>query len=569
MTGVQERAAVIDQWIAKAQVLAVGTGCLEAVEPDLRLAASLHREQKTLSIIGSPNAGKSAFVNRLLGRSVVLVAPIASHSVTRIAPVASAEAEGAVVNGQRYSLPLTAREKRADRSEESAITHIDLFEPWLLELHLQLIEQKALDADQQNSEAALRAALADSDYVVLITSALAPLKRIEVDLLVECARRGLPTVVVVSMLDRLDEEEEAEVEAYVSRRVEMVSSVIDLLLPESLIGAATYDAMLRSIVESLVTRTDVDEFRCKQAIQSLLSAMEIIGQTVEARLSAQRLSVEERTREIVGRRQSLSGLELRWKQFDVDLERRRLEVDEMLRAHLAKNRESLLETLDYELERSADIKTWWNRDLPFRLQRELRTVAAQLSGQMSRRITLDIKWLQDELFQQFKFPMQLVMEPPVDIENVVVARNELRLSDTNMLKIVSRVGTAGSAIAAGTLLATAGIGGVAMAASALTGLAAEQLINWNARKDREKVRQELNHVINQSETAYTREVSLRLREVYGEILQHLQKHYTRWMQAQLQAIEAVSQNPAGRQGDWQAVLQEVDRMKTELKQFEI
>ena len=162
---------------------------------------------------------------------------------------------------------------------------------------------------------------------------------------------------------------------------------------------------------------------------------------------------------------------------------------------------------------------------------------------MNKQIASDVNWLREQLAKRLEY----VLPPPVDYGVVVEAslreRSDVTLADTNVLRIVSRIGTAAAVFGAGTLLATAGIGGAAMAASIGAGLLADQLIRYQTGRDRQSVRREMESTIAQAEFSYAEDVSRKLSEGYDRVLDDLKQQQLLWQRTRLEALRAFKDRP--------------------------
>ncbi len=223
-----------------------------------------------------------------------------------------------------------------------------------------------------------------------------------------------------------------------------------------------------------------------------------------------------------------------------------------------------------QLEKTNDVRQWWQRDLPFRLQRELRGIAGQLSAMMTRQSAVDVRWLQEELHRRFRYPLvaavgELAISPEADGPEPPL----VNLANMQVLRVISRVGIAGTILLVGTTLAqagTAGLGGVTMAVSALAGLAAELITQRLTAKDRVAVRGDLDKVIHETWLAYAAAVSEKLREGYGAIAAAVRQEQQSWREAQTAALRAPAPT-AGELGEWQAILDESTKVAAEIRAY--
>jgi len=555
------------QWITAVCTLAKQAGCEQAINPVLAQVIETQRETINIAVVGGPNSGKSSRINALLGRKILPVSGLASNCAFSIQPTRSGEGEGFTVGDTSRPLnDLASAIVAAPANSKEYRVHVD--SDWLSAKSIQLLERPALDATDEELDVLIEECLRGVDLVILLIDALMPVRRSEHKFMNICVERNLPLVVAVSKADKIPNGERETVMAYVVKHVDSHNvgiPVVDTCITPTLTSGIDE---LRQGIEQCLSKTDLSAIRRKEVRHALQIAINIITVALQASAEAQRKSQEELDREIKQRQQQIEGMNLEWVKLDQAMHQRRQKVDSQIRSFLEENQNTLLEGLFYDLERNNDIKIWWQRDLPFRLHRELNSLAGQLSASINKNITGDVKWLQGELLRRLKFPLQFFAEPTVLVGEAELTQGEqktLPLSDGHLFRIISRLGTAASVIMAGSLLATAGIGGISLAASVLAGLTAEQVALYNTRRDRNIVHSEIQKIVQQASHEYATDVSRKLKAGYDEILTNLKQHQERWQQAQLQSLTAYTQkNRANRNFDWQVLQSEIDALKNEI-----
>jgi GTP-binding protein EngB required for normal cell division len=554
-------------WLKETRDIATKVGCMEAIEPVLQMLKKIGRDSINITIIGGPNSGKSSLINQLLQQKLLPVTALASNTQFCIQGNNDKEKEGFFLANDQVLHPLEQLHKNDLFPESSQISiNIYLAHQWLNENGFHLIEKLPLDVSEEEIKDIANSLLEETDCVVLIIDALMPLKRAEVQFLSECVRRGVPVVLALSKIDKLLEEECDDVIAYISKHTESISpslKVIPISVKSS--DEGSIDNLRIAIQESL-DETDILAVRTQQVTHTLLGVLDVIYSAAQTGLEVQQKNELERELELKQRQQQIDSQKLVWQQIEQKLDLKRHKVDDLLREHLQNNKTNLLELLLYELKRTNDVKTWWERDLPFRLERELRNLAGQLSKTINQQIISDLRWLQEEISRQFKYSLQALSDPNVSLDAAPVEQREITLSNSNTLKIFSRVGTAASVILAGTILTPLGLAGVGLAVSAIAALTAEQLIQWNTAQEREKIRSELSKVIERAGHKYALEVSRQLKESYNQVISDLKQHQLRWQQAQLQALIAIKRKPVSQaRVNWKQLVQQVNQLMVEIK----
>jgi GTP-binding protein EngB required for normal cell division len=183
-------------------------GALEALRELEAIAVDLERPLR-VAVLGEFNAGKSSFINALLGEAV---AP------TGILPT-TATVNRLVWAPDRFARIETKPEaRRPDRVvlhgalaetlkqlDPGSIAQVTIYAPLELLRRIELIDTPGFNAlDERHADVARRA-LAEAHALIWLFDATQPLKDTEQQILTELAARQLPLIALVNKLDRLAE----------------------------------------------------------------------------------------------------------------------------------------------------------------------------------------------------------------------------------------------------------------------------------------------------------------------------------------------------------------------------
>lgn len=523
-------ATLLADWVRAIRELARRAGdhqVLEALETE---AGAFRRDGIHVVFAGGANSGKSTRINALLGRNLLPVSSLRSTVGVSV-----------------------------HHGDDSAIGNTEYVAPneWLAAAGICILERPPLDAGDADLDAVIRATLRGADAVVLIIDALMPVTRVDAALLAECVRRALPVIITLSKFDHLSADERTSVIEYVQRYVAGAGLEVPLIVTDATHGIED----LRAAIDAVVASTDFAQVRRRQASDALLDLASALELTIHGGLNAQTVTDGERAEELRRKEQRLEAQTLAWMQIEQRLSVRRQKVDEQVREYLATNRASALDSLAFELERSSDVHQWWTHDLPHRLQREIRSVSSQVSNSISRQVAGDVRWLHEELHRQFKFPLAAPLgDPAMDVEEVVVTPSSVALVNMQKFRVVSRIGTAATVVLAGIALAHTGVAGATIAISSLAGLAADQIAQRIAAKDRSGVRTELDRVLQRAWLDLAAQVSAKLKSGYDDLVTGLKKEQARWRESQMQALRATT--PASAAIDWPGLLEQMQTLAT-------
>lgn len=119
-------------WLKSSRELAERANCLDALEPVLKMLGKMGRESFNIVFVGSPNAGKSSSIDRLLDRQLLPVTSLASNTRFCIQGSADTEQEGFQLADNELPRPLEELHQKdlLSVSSESPIS-IQLSHPWL------------------------------------------------------------------------------------------------------------------------------------------------------------------------------------------------------------------------------------------------------------------------------------------------------------------------------------------------------------------------------------------------------------------------------------------------------
>lgn len=199
---------VLATWASTAQRL----GDLESLRAAELIARELERPLR-VAIVGEFNAGKSTFVNALLGEEVaptgVLPTTATSHrlvwSPDRYARVELEAGPDRVVPHDELRALLKALEKTSDAP--APVRAVTIAAPLERLRALELIDTPGFNAPNANHAARARAVLDELHAAIWLLDAGQPLKESERRVLEEIVQLGLPVLVLLNKRDRLSSEQ--------------------------------------------------------------------------------------------------------------------------------------------------------------------------------------------------------------------------------------------------------------------------------------------------------------------------------------------------------------------------
>jgi GTP-binding protein EngB required for normal cell division len=557
--------------INKANKLVTNAGCADFIEPVFQLLKKNQSKFINVVLAGRFSTGKSSMVNQLVEKRILPVTIIPFPISAVIKPVNDSESEGFIVQtdsafSEKKSLSDLSEFLKNSKMVDPNI-EICVISSWLFVNKIQLLERKSFELSEEDQDALVNYnILHDADIVILTIDANAPLSRIENSFLEECIRRKIPCIISITKIDQISSETDLhDLIEYIKQNANVRLNNIQLcpvcLKPGH---AAGLDEVKRS-VEAIINNTDFNFLRNFQTVNCLIDCLNNLVLFANNAHAIQNDVDQKQEIEILKRRQQMDEQNLQWKQIEQSMEQRRLKLDEYIREYLKKYRNNILDNLMYDLERTNDVKTWWERDLPFRLQREFSNLSNQISAALITQITNDIKWLQMELVNKINYHINSFSAPSINIETTSPHNNEVDLSNTYSMNVFSKYISAATTIVVTTLISSVGVAGVAVATSLGTQQISNYIVRKRTEKDRLTARAALEKIIDQVEMKCAISISSKLRESYKQVVLELKNNQHLWQQNQLQSLMVLKRKEEGSISiDWNTIINDAKSLASEI-----
>lgn len=523
-----------------------------------------------LAFIGEFSRGKSTLINRLFGRQLVPVGPLpTTATLTSLIAGSEERMELSCAHGHREVRPLqpsswtdlVGKDGMAGDQEVLAGVRLTVDSAWLRDHDLELIDTPGVSDPQARRAALVGDLLNQCDAAVLLVSAALPFSMTEAAFLEQhVIGRHVPcAMVVVSKLDTLPAEERPAALEVIHCRVAQISTAIPVLPAHGVEGIATDDEALQTLraqIEAMVARNDRRAWRGQQVAWHLSDQLGHVLSTGAAALEAARMSTAERQQALLEAQAAQRDSELAWANVLIDLDCRRLQREKTLREKIAQSAAELQEMLAYDLSRSPDPKSWWERDLPFRLRREVLALGQKSESALMTALAKDFEWLQAEVARSFAVRIARKTGEPTHPIAAIPAYRELPLSDVQRYRFLTRLGTGAAMV--GSFLFAIPLG----LAFSGAGLLAEPYFHKKVAEQKARVGRELAHTVDHTIDQYCQRVSERLRQLYSHLAQETRREQLAWQADRTAAIKASTAGTDAR--DWQGLVQAAGDLRQEI-----
>ena len=524
-----------------------------------------------LTFVGEFSRGKSHLVNRLLGRNVLPEGALPTTATITSILAGEEDCMEVKIAGKTEirSLEesswedLLATDSAGTDAEVFAGLRIRLNHEWLRSLDVEIIDTPGAGDLSDRRAAMISDILSQSDAAVLLVSATFPFSMTEAAFLEqEVIGRHVPRIMVaVSKLDTIPPEQRGKVMQSIRYRIAEVSANVPILSTypvDPMQQEATALAAIVNQIEMLVNQGDRRIWRSHQVAQQLVDWLSQLIKIAQISIATLQMDDEQRECSLRQAQNELESLELNWESLQLEISKRRLKHSQAIRQRVVSIKEELVENLAFDLQKTPDPKVWWERDLPFRLRRELTALSRKSESFLLNLIAKDVEWLQSEVTRLFdtKVPEQI----PTQHEGMDIALKpeQGEIIDLQRYRLLSRVGST-AAMIAGSIFG----GPIGMAASTGVLLTSEQVINQKLDTQRKFLSAKLEQTIDDVLDDYCKKSSDRLRQLYQKILDDMESAQTKWKFARKSSFSGEFRDIANIQG-WERIVHRASALRQEL-----
>lgn len=498
-----------------------------------------------LAFVGEFSRGKSYLINRLLNRNIVPEGALPT-TATLTSIVAGLEEKMEIRTGGKIEIrsleetswqDLLATDEAGSDQEIFAGVRISLNHEWLRFLDIEIIDTPGAGDLSERRANLVSDILNQCDAAVLLVSATSPFSMTEAAFLEqEVIGRHVPRIMVtISKLDLINANERGKLIDNITHKIQQISPHIPVIstypIDDNLQSENDCLTAIITEIESLVNQGERRIWRSRQVSQQLIDWLNQLIEISQDMISSIHLNIEEKKQYLRQARNDIDRANITWDNLQLELEQRRLQRNKQIYQTLTANKEEMLENLQFELQRTPDLKLWWERDLPFRLRRELTILSRKSESFLLKFLGQDVEWLQNEVARIFNTHLKQQVFTPLENTGVEFQLEHQNITDLQKYRLFTRIGST-AAMIVGSILG----GPIGMAASTGVLLFSEQYLSQELETQRELLSEELNRVVDISIDEYSQQISQRLRQLYQRIIDDMETEQATWKSAKKAAL---------------------------------
>ncbi|MEI2579988.1 dynamin family protein [Scytonema sp. PRP1] len=563
----------LDSWLHQNSLLAESCSVAEIVFQLQTITERLRFPGFRLAVVGEFSRGKSTLLNRLLEQELLPTGALpTTATLTTITPgtedsmVVSFDSSSEVRRALDASAwdDLVVTDSEGKEQEVLAKVQLTVVHPWLEALDAELIDTPGIGELNTTRAAIVFDLLSQCDATVLLVSATLPFSMTEAAFLEqEVIGKHIPRIIViVSKLDTIQHEQREEVIAVTRERIAQISADIPVL-PSYPVDKDTNETeaieAVRSQITAMVKGGNHKAWRSQQVARQLIDILTQLIDIGSVAIASAKMSAAEHEQALKKAKAAMRTAELQWEQIRLELDRRRIQHGQTLKENLFSSKSTLIGVLNQELSETDNPKSWWERELPLRLRRELFSLGQKAEEFLLKGVSDDFDWLTAEVSRTFSTQMTQPSSQKQETLEIKSNLPQLEMSPLQRYRWISRIG--GGVAVIGSYL-TGGAAVMAIAVSLGAAILSEQFLTDKLEEQRQQVQKKLELSIDKAFNEYCDHIFERLRKIYQQIAEDIQRQQVTCQSAKTAAIEV--SHPDSDEQPWQQMLDKAEALKQQI-----
>lgn len=496
----------------------------------------LRGESIRIGVLGQSNTGKTTLINSLLETKL---------------PVSNLPSN------------LSYHIKYCDNETTNTVDSLEIIgikNEWLRNKRIEVLEINADIIPDETTQIELCKIISKVDLCIYLTNAQSALNRTDIFVLDNLNSVGIQTVVVLSRMDLIASDDQSSIISYLKSNLKDFEKIS--VLPSSKCIVDSKEEILLA-AENLITKANTAVSRDNFSNFYLGIAISKLFEICNGHIEDCNTKAESIEKAAENKISELNTKSTDWLKVETQLRIKTSEITDKLRERLSVRKEDIIRRLHHDVDVCGDVKLFWEKDFPFRLEEIMRSELNASTQMVNAELVRAMQWLQDTLMKQFRCKMSLTTAVVGDRTSIKGDGNSnIEIADTQKLKIVTRIGTAATVIAAGTLLASAGIGGVIMAVSMVSGIGAEFFMRKQSNDSKEKIKKAIPEIVDRAQIQLISDFNQKIDDVTNEIISQLQTVKLDWIEQREKTIEqeksiALFNNNSAK---WDSIMQRINQL---------
>ena len=502
-------------------------------------------------VAGEFNRGKTTLVNKLLGTQLPVGDLPTTALMTQIVHGVKHRLTFIGQSGEKQILELSEASLNAlqadnDGNDPKGVLVMETPNSWLGDHRLAVIDTPgAGDLTEHRAEIAAEAVMG-ADAAMITVCATMPLslsERVYVEEHV-FAKRVPKVAIVITKLDLVPANEQQSVVDSITTRVQSWQPLAEVWLaneePE-IINVINTPVKGIAAIKGAIERWRLEPehllFRQRQIRTQLQQLLELAALSVSTRLELAQKDRREIEAENVRLRRAVDAESLGWGDLEIEMSRRSLHCNELLKNQMFEMEKGVCERLQYQLSRTQNPREWWEKDLPFQLSSELKMIHRQLSGLLREHLVADSTWLSNQMDKQYSTQRETeekvspILSKPGGVEGIRPDAAQIR--DLNQIRTLTRAGMA---------LATVGgymiFGPFGALVPAFATLATEKGHRTLQTGQIETLSKWIPNLVREMLEKASQEGKENIKKHYEQVVTEIRLQKKRWTTAKIEAIQS-------------------------------
>lgn len=524
-----------------------------------------------LAFVGEFSRGKSQTIDRLLATDILPKGALPTTATLTSIVAGDPEQMEVRINGEIQIRSLTeiswedllATDEAGSEQEVFAGVRISLNHQWLRSLDLEIIDTPGAGDLSERRINLVCEVLNQCDAAVLVIDANSPFSMTEAAFLEqEVIGRHIPRVmVVVTKLDTIALAERSNLMQNICRRIANVASDLAILPTYPIDDShSEADALAEIItqIETLVERGDRAVWRSRQVSAQINDWLQHSIDIAQSTIAAISMSPQARTSYLQQAQNEISSADIKWGTLRIEIDTIRRKRAQELRQQMISQQDEIVDRLNFEIQKSPDLKNWWQCDLSFKLRRELTMLSRTMEGFLIKFLAEDFDTLQREVATIFNANLHRPEVAPPEAAKFQLAIEERSIPDVQKIRLLTRLGSSVVMIGGSVL------GPISVVAGTSIGVVSEVLLTKKLDAQRKVLSAELNRIVEISIEEYYQKVNERLRELYQIIIDDLDRERSTWKHTKKTALTMNLSSTQQTRQDWQKIVDKAEALQQEI-----